>query len=271
MGGGAPLIVLHGGPDFDHEYLLPEADGWADVARVVLYDQRGRGRSFHGEGPDDVSLESEMRDLDAVRAWAGAERFALLGHSFGGLLAAEYAIRYPQRVSRLILLNTAPVSHAGRQGLSAELAARLTPEQAQRMATIAADPRYLAGDIGLEAERYRLHFGRTVRDPEVLAEVVGRLRRAFTPASIVAARAIEDRLYEETWLRQDYDLLPALRRLTIPALVVHGEDDFVPPDIPHEIAAAIPGARLEVLPTSHFSFVERPHEVRALLGGFLGE
>jgi proline iminopeptidase len=269
IGAGPPLVVVHGGPDFDHEYLLPEFDDLVGDRRVVLYDQRGRGRSFQGEGPDDVTLGSEMADLDAVRAWTGMPVVALLGHSFGGLLAMEYAIRFPDRVSHLVLLNTAPASYAGAGLLRAELAARTSPERAARMAEISADPAYQRGDVAPEAERYRLHFGRTVRDPAVLDDVVGRLRRAFTPASIVAARAIEDRLYAETWDRPGYDLLPALRRLATPTLVVHGEHDFVPLAISREIAKAIPRSRLAILRTSHFSYVEQPAEVGALVERFL--
>jgi proline iminopeptidase len=269
IGHGPPLVVVHGGPDFDHEYLLPEFDGLARDVRVVFYDQRGRGRSFHGEGPDDVSLAGELDDMEAVCAWTDAERVAVLGHSFGGLLASAFAARRPERVSHLILFHTAPVSHAGRLALDVELAARTTAEMAARMAQIAADPVYQAGDVALDAERYRLHFGRTVRDPAVLEEIVGRLRRAFTPASIVAARSIEDRLYAETWDLAGFDLLPALSQLTVPVLIVHGEDDFVPAGIPREIADAIPRSRFEVLPTSHFSYIERPAQVTALILDFL--
>ena len=267
-GEGPVVVVLHGGPDFDHEYLLPEL-GDLPGHRVVLYDQRGRGRSWSGEGPDQVTLSSEMDDLDAIVGRTSVQRVALLGHSFGGLLAAEYATRRPDRLSQLILLHSGPVSRAGRAALTAEITARTTPETASRMATIVADPAYLAGDIALEAERYRLHFARTIRDRRVLDEVVGRLRRAFTPAGIVAARAIENRLYQETWERPDYDLLPALRRLRIPALVVHATEDFVPGWIATELAEAIPGARLATVEASHFSFVERPAEVRSIIGSFL--
>jgi proline iminopeptidase len=104
VGAGRPILVLHGGPDFDHTYLRPELDVLAGSFRLVFYDQRGRGRSGNG----DVSLVSELADADAVRAEAGAERVAVLGHSWGGLLAAEYAVRHPERVSHLILLNTSP-------------------------------------------------------------------------------------------------------------------------------------------------------------------
>ena len=103
LGSGHPVIVLHGGPDFDHSYLVPELDGLAEQNRLVFYDQRGRGRSWSGEGPDSVTIDSEVEDLDRVRAWTGSTTVALLGHSWGGLLAMEYAIRHPERVSHLIL------------------------------------------------------------------------------------------------------------------------------------------------------------------------
>ena len=76
-------------------------------------------------------------------------------------------------------------------------------------------------------------------------------------------------MYAETWDRPDYDLLPALRRLAMPVLVVHAEDDFVPFAIAREIAGAIPRARLEIVPTSHFSYVERPVETGRLVERFL--
>ena len=112
VGSGPPVIVLHGGPDFDHTYLLPELDRLAQHARLIYYDQRGRGRSADGVRPEDVTLASEMSDLDGLRRSIGVESVGLIGHSWGGLLAMEYAARHPDRVTRLILLNTAPASHA---------------------------------------------------------------------------------------------------------------------------------------------------------------
>ena len=269
LGTELPLVVLHGGPDFDHQYLAPELEVLADRFRVVFYDQRGRGGSFAGEGPADVTLASEMADLDRVRAWTGAESVALLGHSWGGLLAMEYAIRHPDRVSHLILLNTAPVSHRGYVELRRELQARRTPEQSARMAELRSDPVFQAGDIDAEAEYYRIHFGTTV-PPDLLDEVVRRLRIGFAPDGVVAARAIEDALYEQTWSADDYDLIPGLSALQIPTLVIRGENDFIPADGVRRIADAIPGARfVEMAGLGHFTFIEEPEGVRSVIAEFL--
>jgi len=112
-GEGQPVIVLHGEPSFDHNYLLPDMDRLTTYPslRFIYYDQRGRGRSASNVEPERVSMESEVQDLESLRKYFRLDLIALLGHSWGGLLAMEYAIRFPDRVSHLVLLNTAPASH----------------------------------------------------------------------------------------------------------------------------------------------------------------
>src|SRR5215207_9810663 len=110
IGEGRPIIVLHGGPDFDHHYLVPELDRLAASFRLVYYDQRGRGRSAGDVRPDEVGIDSDVEDVERVRRHFGLDSVAVLGHSWGGLLAMEYATRHPERVSHLILANTAPAS-----------------------------------------------------------------------------------------------------------------------------------------------------------------
>lgn len=97
-----PLVGLHGGPGFTHDYLEVLLQ-LAPERTVVLYDQLGSGRSA---GPDDASLwtrERYVQELEAVRAGLGFERIHLLGHSWGGSLAASYAIVHPERVAGLFL------------------------------------------------------------------------------------------------------------------------------------------------------------------------
>lgn len=261
VGRGRPLVVLHGGPDFDHHYLLPELDHLSSTFRLVYYDQRGRGESSAGVFPEDVSIDSEVADLDRVREHLELDAMSLLGHSWGGLLAMEYATRHPERVSHLILLNTAPASREDLVRFR-ERRKRTEAESLARMREVAQRPDYAAGDISAEAEYYRAHFRAAVRRPEHLEQVVRRLRAHFTPLDILKARAIEDRLYAQTWDRPGYDLLPGLRRLKAPTLVIHGEHDFVPLDCAKRVAFAVPGARLLVLKESgHFSYLDHPEGV----------
>jgi proline iminopeptidase len=110
IGRGQPIIVLHGGPDFDHSYLLPDLDRLADAFRLIYYDQRGRGRSTDQVLPEEVSLTSDVDDLDRVRQHFHLDSAALLGHSWGAVLALEYTVRHPEHVSHMILMNPAPAS-----------------------------------------------------------------------------------------------------------------------------------------------------------------
>jgi proline iminopeptidase len=270
LGDGAPLVVIHGGPDFDHVYLRPELDLLAGSARLVYYDQRGRGRSGAGVRPTDVTMESEVRDLDALRTHLGAESTALLGHSWGALVAMAYAIRHPDRVSHLVLLNPAPASRADWVLLGESFDRNRPPDDAARLAEVAETAGFKQGDADAEADYYRAHFRMTLRRPDLLEALVGRLRRHFTADGVLAARAVEERLYDETCRTAEFDLISGLRGLTVPTLVLTGEHDFIPLETAAHIAEAVPGARLAVLPgCGHFTFLERPDdvhaEVRALL------
>src|SRR6476661_1732168 len=85
IGQGTAIIVLHGGPDFDHSYLLPELDRLSDSYRLIYYDQRGRGRSADGVKPEDVTLASDVEDIDRVRDRFHLEQATVLGHSWGAV------------------------------------------------------------------------------------------------------------------------------------------------------------------------------------------
>jgi proline iminopeptidase len=262
IGDGPAIVVLHGGPDFGFDYLLPELDRLAARFRLVYYDQRGRGRSVDGVLPEDVTIASEVDDLDQLRRDLRLESVAVLGHSWGGLLAMEYASRHPERLTHLILMNTAPGSYEDRQVFSQHLHRIRPAGDSEAMEALAASAAFQAGDLEVEAEYYRIHYRVAFHDPGLLDGLVPRLRLSYTPEQVLTARAIEDRLYEQSWLTPGYDLLPKLRRLEAPTLVIHGDDDFVPVEVSAHIAEAIPGGRLAVLPEcGHFSYLEAPDAV----------
>ena len=261
IGSGTPLVILHGGPDFNHAYLLPEMDRLASAFRLIFYDQRGRGRSSSGVVPEDVTIESEVDDLEKLRRHFSFPAISLLGHSWGALLALEYATRYPDRTSGLVLMNAAPVSHADLLFLR-ERRQEVEAESLAKMRVIASTREFADGDIDVEAEYYRIHFNAALSRPELVEAVVSRLRTDFSPADILKARAIEDRLYTETLLSPEYSLLPRLRQSRTPALVLHGDRDFIPLACASHIAEAMPAARLVTINNcGHFSYLERPTEV----------
>lgn len=269
IGLGRPILILHGGPDFNHNYFLPDMDRLADSYRLIYYDQRGRGKSMGAVQPEDVSIQSEIEDVEAVREYFHLESAAVLGHSWGGLLAMEYAIRHPERVSHLILMNSAPASHSDFILLRQERR-KNAAEDVEKLKAISSTARYAEGDLETDAAYYQIHFRAALRRPELIERVVKSLRSHFNREGILKAREIEDRLMDETWLSNEYNLLPKLQQLNIAALVIHGEYDLVPVDCAAHIAQAIRGSRLVVLKeTGHFSFLESADEVRTEISAFI--
>ena len=271
VGGGRPIVILHGGPDFNHNYLLPELDRLSSAYRLIYYDQRGRGKSSPGVVAEHVSIESEVDDLDLIRAHFGFATITVLGHSWGALLAMEYAIRHPERVSHVVLLNPAPASYGDRLRFRDHLVA-IAKASVAKMRAISATPEYARGDIEAEAEYYRAHFSKALFRSDQVETVVRRLRAHFTPDDIVKARAIEERLHAQTWRQAaEHGPLARLPMLRAPTLVIHGDNDFIPLQCAKNVAQALPGARLVVLPDcGHFAFLERPAEVFAAITRFLG-
>jgi proline iminopeptidase len=263
VGHGQPMIVLHGGPDFDQSYLLPDMDRLSDSFRLIYYDQRGRGRSADGVQPEDVTVESEVEDLDKVREHFQLSSAAVLGHSWGAVLALEYAIRHPDRVSHLILMNPAPVSKDDFTLLRKQRLEQLGGDL-DRMKAIAATAAYKEGDPDAVAAYYRIHFSAALKRPQDLDKLLATMRASFVKEGILKARAVEDRLMSDTWMSAgEYDLIPKIRSLSIPTMVIYGDHEFIPEACAAHIAEAIPKARfVKLRDCGHFSYLECPDAVR---------
>ncbi len=257
VGDGPEVIVLHGGPGAHHDYLLPGFDRLATGRTLVYYDQRGGGRSAVArEVP--VGADEQVADLEALRQIWGLERLDLCGYSWGALLAMLYAIAHPDRVRSLALVSPAPAARPERDEFEAALAARSsTPE--------------------LRAARGELQAsGLKHRDPEAHAQRLFELAVAgyfHDPSRVtdLTPFRVTGRTQQAVWqsLGPDYDLRPALRKLHLPAIVLHGDDDPIPMASARATAEAL-DAPLVVLPDcGHVPYVEAADQFTATLDGFL--
>ena len=271
IGRGQPIVVLHGGPDFDHGYLLPDLDRLQDFARLVYYDQRGRGKSAQNVRAEDVTLASDVEDLDKVRQHFRLDAPALLGHSWGAVLALEYALRHPAHVSHLILMNPAPVSSADFKILRQFYLAKIGAEM-DRQRAILESPGYKAGDPETVAARYRIHFKPALKRSVDYERLMATMKAGFVSQGkdgILKARAVEDRLMRDTWELETYDLKPKSRDMKIPTLIIAGDSDFIPPEVADNISRAIPKATLVTMRNcGHFAYLECGDDVRKALSDF---
>ncbi|HJU86371.1 MAG TPA: alpha/beta hydrolase [Gemmatimonadota bacterium] len=253
IGRGEPILCIHGGPGMSAGYFFPDPDVWgpglrglAADHRVVAYDQRGCGGSGVPDVEQPLALSRHVDDLESVRSALGLERPIVLAHSFGSVLAILFALRHPERVSRLIVLGGAP-TRAFMDGYRQAVAAELPPDVQGKLAEIQ------SGEIDDAAmrERFRLalplYFHRTLSDTErdSLLSVVsfsGRVNRA------VAAGL------------EGYDLSSALPHVRAPSLVLYGASDrVVQPAYQLQFRGRLPTARfVEFQESGHFPFLEEP-------------
>jgi len=257
IGSGPTVVVLHGGPGAHHDYLLPGFDRLAHGRTLVYYDQRGGGRSPVGRDVP-VGAQEHVHDLEALRDIWGEDRLHLLGYSWGALLAMLYAVAHPDRVASLALVSPAPAAQRERAGYEATLAARnATPAlRAERAALQASDLRQR--DLAEYNRRlFTLAVAGYFHDPARAGEL--------TPFRVTG------RTQQAVWdsLGDDFDLRPALRALSVPAIVLHGDDDPIPMESARATAQALHAELVPIVGAGHVPYVEGVDQFVAALDRFL--
>ena len=264
------LLLLHGGPGASHEYLLPQmlqlAEG-AHARELVLYDQRGGGRSRHDDDRETIEWRTQVEDVVRVISELGlGDRPTIVGYSWGALLALLYAIeaaegRVAPAPGRLVLIDPAPVTRAWREAFEAEFARRQAgPEVRALRDELAASGLRERDPEGYRHRAFELSVAGYFADP--------RAARDLTPFRVTG------RVQQSIWSSLgDFDLRPALERvrerLAIPALVVHGRADPIPLESSEAVARSL-GARLVAIDgAGHVPYVERPAELFGAIEEFL--
>lgn len=105
-GSGEPLLLIAGGPGFSHGYFHPYFSTLANSFRVIYFDSFGRGKSDRARNPGEYTFNRDVEDVEGLRVALGLGKINVLGHSYGGMVAQAYALRFPDSVHRLILANT---------------------------------------------------------------------------------------------------------------------------------------------------------------------
>src|ERR1700757_4800449 len=132
FGRGKPLVVVHGGPGASHDYFLPYLWPLARTNRLVFIDERGSGETEKLEEPKGYTVQNMVEDLEAVRRALGLGRIALLGHSYGGVLAQAYALKYQKNLTRLALCSTFS-STKGLNAIFVRMKQKMAPELRERI------------------------------------------------------------------------------------------------------------------------------------------
>jgi proline iminopeptidase len=254
-GEGLPLLVHHGGPGLDHTVIAPHLGPLAQHLCLICYDHRGSGRSTRPPGPDPYRMDHFVADIEGVARSLALERFALLGHSFGGIVALNFALAHPGVVSHLILV-CSPTSHRFVDDVETALPDCLDAEALAELSSLQdSEPSDYVMRRSLELLA-PIYF----RDPGRVSEL-GLDSVRFGPET----QAVWDSL-------DGFDLGPKLTEIQVPTLVIAGAHDrFVTAERAREVADALPQGKLLVMENSgHYPFVEEPESFLSAVLGFLG-
>jgi proline-specific peptidase len=265
IGRGAPLVIVHGGPGASHDYFLPYLLPLARHNKLIFIDERGSGRSEKLEDPKGYTVENMVEDVEAVRTGLGLGKIALLGHSYGGVLAQAYALKYQKNLTQLILCSTFSSTRAinevfvrMEQNMPAELRDRIKKMEAEGLFGHGKDyekNRY-TNDYMVAAwgEGYFPYLYQNHPDPN------------FDP---IGQGVTSWDLYREMWGSHgefvidgnlaSVEYTDRLSTIHVPTLITAGDHDESDPAMSEVMHQKIPGSKIAVFPKSgHMTFVDQP-------------
>jgi proline iminopeptidase len=265
IGRGAPLFIVHGGPGASHDYFLPYLLPLARHNELVFIDERGSGRSQQLSDPSGYTVENMVEDVEDVRTALNLGKITLLGHSYGGVLAQAYALKYQRNLTHLILCSTFPstkqmneVFVRMKEKMSPELRAKIDAMEKQGLfghGLPYQQNRYTdAYMIAAWGEGYFPYIYQNHPDPNY--DPIAQGNTAWT-------------LYREMWGSdgefvidgnlKSVEYVDRLPSIHVPTLIIAGDHDECDPSLSREMHAKIAGSRLVILPKSgHMTFVDQP-------------
>ena len=276
VGRGEPLVVVHGGPGASHDYFLPYLMPLARENRLIFIDERGSGKSEKLDDPKRYTVAAMADDVEAVRQALKLGTINLLGHSYGGVLAQEYALKYPKALRHLVLCSTFH-STAALNKVFEDMKKAMPAELRERIAKMEGE--------GLYGHGKDYQKGRYTDDYMTAAWGEGYfpylyVRKPDPNFDPTSSGNMSWDLYREMWgshgefvidgnlVSAEYaDRLPSLK---VPTLITVGDHDESAPSIARTMQSLIPGSKLVVFPESgHMTFVDQPALFISAVNGFL--
>jgi proline iminopeptidase len=266
FGWGSPLVIVHGGPGASHDYFLPWLAPLGRTHRLIFIDERGSGRSERLEDVHQYTVENMVEDVEAVRCALGLGSISLLGHSYGGVLAQAYALKYQEHVSHLILASTFPSTKQMNAVLAREKS-QLPPSKLARLEALEKAGLYDKGEMW-EHGRYSEEYEKLAWGDGYFPFLFGaRPDSNYDPTTDNANMDWE--LYREMWGSdgefvidgnlKSVEYVDRLPSIKVPTLLIVGDHDECDPSLSQEMHEKISGSKLVIVPNAgHLAFEDQP-------------
>ena len=258
-GQGIPMMMMHGGPGLDHTYFLPWFDPVCAQMELIYYDHRRNGRSERPQSMAEISHDTWIADADALRAQLSYDRIILFGHSYGGALALEYALKYGDHLAGLVLCCTAPTFDY-LDVILENAKARGTAEQLKAIEAV------LSGTIHEDAEWQKMWMTYLPLYFKEYDPSVGTAMDRRTVYSVAAQN------HANTHCLPCFNMLDRLGMITTPTLVISGREDWITPPAQagERIHAGLPNSESVVFEESgHFPFIEETGPFTKLIADWI--
>jgi proline-specific peptidase len=260
-----PLLTLHGGPGGAHHCLEPLARMSSTGRSVVFYDQLGCGQSDRPADPGLWTIDYFLHEIDQVRDQLDLEHIHLLGLSWGGMLAMEYAVRHPAGLRSVVIASAAAsipkwveACNRLRRQLPEDVQATLAKHETA--GTTDTDEYHIAA-----REFYNRHVCRRQPWPDYVLESVREME-----SSEVYQHMNGPSEFHVTGTLKDWSIEGSLSEINVPVLITSGRYDECVPDLVDEMRDRIPGARSVMFEESaHFAHAEEPERYLEVVMEFL--
>jgi len=275
LGKGDPLVIVHGGPGASHDYFLPWLLPLARHNRVIFIDERGSGKSEKLEDVKQYTVENMVEDVEAVRRALVLGKINLLGHSYGGVLAQAYALKYQSHLNHLVLASTFS-STSAMNDVFVRMKEKMPAELRERIDKMEKEGVYGHGKP-YEQNRY-------TADYMIAAWGDGYFPYLYQnhpdPTYDPVAGGPSWELYREMWGStgeyvidgnlKSVEYTERLATIKVPTLITVGDHDECEPALSETMHAKIKGSKLVVLPKSgHMTFVDQPRMFIEAVDNFL--
>jgi proline iminopeptidase len=266
IGRGAPLLIVHGGPGASHDYLLPHLLPLARTNKLIFIDERGSGRSQKLEDASQYTVENMVEDVEAVRQALGLGKISLMGHSYGGVLAQAYALKYQKNLTHLILGSTFQSTAAINEVL-AKMKMNMPADEREKLEALEKAGLFGKGK-DWEKNRYPEDYAKLAWGDGYFPFLYQRRPDPnYDPLGGNTSTAWD--LYREMWGShgefvidgnlKSVEYTDRLSTIHVPTLVICGDHDESDPSLSRTMHEKIAESKLVIVPQSgHMVFVDQP-------------
>lgn len=252
FGSGTPVLIINGGPGLDSAGFEAVAKTIAAQGyQTILFDQRGTGLSkLNSINADTIQLALMVQDIEQLRQQLHIEQWVILGHSFGGMLGAAYAAKYPQHIRKLIFSSSGGLDLQFRDQIAERLLNNLSLQEQIRMQMY--QLRQRSGD---DSEGTR----DTLAQLRARAYVVDKSKAPLIAARLKVVNMTINQLVFADLEKNHFDLKAQFKQFKAPVLVLQGENDIISTETAQTIAGSFSKAELVLLPQcAHYGWLDQP-------------